>query len=214
MRDNDPWLSGDVHKRSWERSEETGRWQKKTTEHARDPFGQEASVDGVPLEGQIYAEKRLVLRGDDGKTYQLIEIEVEGWHGRGPDNDFFTFLGAVPPAGVTLEVKWCANFFFGLKYDKLGAGETADPQTSAISGRYFCDVDADDADSGDPGVQDVVVTLLSADGEVVARTKTDADGNYAFTDLRAGDYVVQVRHRRCAPARRSSRQVRIRTGRM
>ncbi|WP_421983320.1 SdrD B-like domain-containing protein [Roseibium sp.] len=191
VQDNDPWLSGDVHRKSWSRSEDTGRWQKQITEHARDPFGQEASVNGVPLEAQIYAEKRLVLRGDDGNTYQLIEIEVEGENVRGPDNDFFTFLGPVPPPGVTLEVKWCANVFFGLKYDKLGAGETADPETAALAGRYFCDDDADDLDSGDPGVQGVLVTLLSADGKVVARTTTDENGDYAFTNLRAGDYVVQ-----------------------
>ncbi|WP_422038329.1 SdrD B-like domain-containing protein [Roseibium sp.] len=190
VQDNDPWLSGDIHRKSWSKSEETGRWQQQITEQARDPFGQEASVNGVPLDAQIYAEKRLVLRGDDGKTYQLIEIEVEG-AAHGPDNDFFTFLGAVPPPGVTLEVKWCANVFFGLKYDKLGAGETADPETATLAGRYFCDVDADDLDTGDPGVQDVLVTLLSADGEVVARTKTDENGDYAFTDLTAGDYVVQ-----------------------
>nr|WP_319382460.1 SdrD B-like domain-containing protein [uncultured Roseibium sp.] len=190
VRDNDPWLSGDIHKKSWARSEETGRWQKQITEQARDPFGQEASVNGVPLEAQIFAEKRLVLRGDDGKTYQLIEIEVEG-AARGPDNDFFTFLGAVPPPGVTLEVKWCANVFFGLKYDKLGAGETADPETAALAGRYFCDDDGDTADTGDPAVSGALVTLLSADGEVVARTRTDENGDYAFTDLSAGDYVVQ-----------------------
>ena len=76
VRDNDPWLSGDIHKKSWVRSEETGRWRKEITEQARDAFGQKATADGVPLEGPIYAEKRLVLRGDDGKTYQLIEIEA------------------------------------------------------------------------------------------------------------------------------------------
>ncbi|MEO0977876.1 MAG: SdrD B-like domain-containing protein, partial [Pseudomonadota bacterium] len=191
VRDNDPWLSGDIHKKSWARSEDTGRWQKKITEHARDPFGQEASANGVPLEGQIYAEKRLVLRGDDGKTYQLIEIEVERGNAPGRGDDYFTFLGAVPPPGVTLEVKRCSDVFFGLKYDKLGAGVTADPETASLGGRYFCDDDADDLDTEDPSVPGALVTLLTADGAVVARTKTDADGNYEFTDLAAGDYVVQ-----------------------
>ena len=40
-----------------------------------------------------------------------------------------------------------------------------------------------------PGVE---VTLIDSDGNVVATTTTDTDGNYSFTDLPSGDYVVVI----------------------
>ncbi|MEL7528046.1 MAG: SdrD B-like domain-containing protein, partial [Pseudomonadota bacterium] len=73
----------------------------------------------------------------------------------------------------------------------IDAGIVYVEPTAVIAGRYFCDDDADDLDTEDPSVPGALVTLLTADGAVVARTKTDADGNYEFTDLAAGDYVVQ-----------------------
>ncbi len=45
-------------------------------------------------------------------------------------------------------------------------------------------------DAGEPGIQDVTVTLKDAGGNTVATTTTDADGAYSFTDLTPGDYTV------------------------
>lgn len=46
-------------------------------------------------------------------------------------------------------------------------------------------------DAGEPGVAGVTVTLYAADGTtVVATTTTDALGNYQFSNLNAGTYVV------------------------
>ena len=109
----------------------------------------------------------------------------------GPGDDFFTFFGAVPPAGVTLTVMRSKDVFFGLKYDKLGAGPEVEEDTASLSGRYFCDDDGDGLDDGDPGVADAIVILRSADGEIVDRTTTDENGLYSFDDLLAGDYVVE-----------------------
>ncbi|MFN8291754.1 MAG: SdrD B-like domain-containing protein [Chitinophagaceae bacterium] len=46
-------------------------------------------------------------------------------------------------------------------------------------------------DAGEPGIAGVTVTLYAADGTtVLATTTTDAIGNYQFTNLAAGTYVV------------------------
>lgn len=46
-------------------------------------------------------------------------------------------------------------------------------------------------DAGEPGIAGVTVTLYAADGTtVVATTTTDALGNYQFTNLNAGTYIV------------------------
>ncbi len=65
-----------------------------------------------------------------------------------------------------------------------------DPGTAAITGRYFCDDNANDVDDGEPGIADAEVKLLDAAGNVVATTTTDGTGNYAFTGLQAGTYAV------------------------
>jgi len=79
VQDNDAWLSGD-HK-----------------DHARDS-GQKAFVNGHAIVGRdMYAERMLTLCGPDGETYQLVEIEIEGYCAPGIGDDFFSFVGAVPP---------------------------------------------------------------------------------------------------------------------
>ncbi|UBH18925.1 carboxypeptidase regulatory-like domain-containing protein [Macrococcus armenti] len=45
-------------------------------------------------------------------------------------------------------------------------------------------------DANESGIEGVKVTLTKPDGTVVATTTTDANGNYIFTGLEPGDYVV------------------------
>ena len=45
-------------------------------------------------------------------------------------------------------------------------------------------------DPGEPGISGVTVTLYDQDGNIVATTTTDADGNYLFTHLTPGIYQV------------------------
>ena len=48
-------------------------------------------------------------------------------------------------------------------------------------------------DAGEDGIANLLITLYAADGTtVVATTKTDAEGNYIFTDLPADTYTVTV----------------------
>ncbi|NRA48168.1 MAG: carboxypeptidase regulatory-like domain-containing protein, partial [Phaeodactylibacter sp.] len=46
-------------------------------------------------------------------------------------------------------------------------------------------------DAGEPGIENVTVTLLDSNGNTVATTSTDASGFYEFTGLAPGNYVVQ-----------------------
>jgi hypothetical protein len=46
-------------------------------------------------------------------------------------------------------------------------------------------------DSNEPGVAGITVTLLDGSGNILESTATDAQGNYLFTNLAAGNYQVQ-----------------------
>ncbi|MDD3328251.1 MAG: SdrD B-like domain-containing protein, partial [Zoogloea sp.] len=47
-------------------------------------------------------------------------------------------------------------------------------------------------DAGEDGISGVTVKLLNSAGSVVTTTTTDANGNYLFSKLAAGDYKIQV----------------------
>lgn len=117
VTDNDKQLSGDGY---WCRDDQ-----------ATDRSGQTAVIESANCEvgngGQIYAETIHKLWGSDCKVYQLVEIEQEG-----TNDSYFTFKGAVPPAGVSLTVYGSCNTR-GVNYDDLGAGEVAQPITFADS---------------------------------------------------------------------------------
>ena len=62
-----------------------------------------------------------------------------------------------------------------------------------LAGKVYYDAnDSSSYDNGEEPFKDITVELLGADGNVVATTTTDADGNYSFTRLPAGDYTVKV----------------------
>ncbi len=47
-------------------------------------------------------------------------------------------------------------------------------------------------DSGEPGIPGVTVNLLDADGNIISSTTTDANGEYDFSKLPAGNYTVKI----------------------
>ena len=64
---------------------------------------------------------------------------------------------------------------------------------SSIGRTVWWDTDADGTqDPGEPGIPGVHLSLLAADGTVLATTTTDADGRYAFPGLHSGTYAVVV----------------------
>ena len=63
---------------------------------------------------------------------------------------------------------------------------------AAIGDRVWNDADGNGADNGEPGVPGVTVILKDANGVEVARTTTDANGNYRFAGLVPGTYTVDI----------------------
>ncbi|KAI2514176.1 protein of unknown function DUF11 [Fragilaria crotonensis] len=60
---------------------------------------------------------------------------------------------------------------------------------ATISGNVKEDIDAND--TGDVNIPGVLITLLDGSSNVLATTLTDANGNYAFINLTAGNYAVK-----------------------
>ncbi len=64
-----------------------------------------------------------------------------------------------------------------------------DEQASSISGTVT--EDTDDDNNGDNPLENITVELLDSGNNVIATTTTDANGDYSFDDLPAGDYTVR-----------------------
>ncbi|MEM8690337.1 MAG: fasciclin domain-containing protein [Pseudomonadota bacterium] len=152
VTDDDKRLSGDARR----------------NERGDDRSGQTATItrDGQEIGngGTLYAERVWHLYGDDGETYTIVELEQPG---RLPDN--FTFLGAVPPPGLTLTVGGAANVRGkGLDYAKLSAGEIPQPNIVDIA------AGSDDFN--------ILVQALSTAGLVEAVQNSDDITVFAPTD--------------------------------
>ena len=63
---------------------------------------------------------------------------------------------------------------------------------ATIGDRVWDDKNANGSDEGEPGIANVTVILTDANGTEVARTTTDANGNYRFTGLIPGTYTVTI----------------------
>jgi hypothetical protein len=64
-------------------------------------------------------------------------------------------------------------------------------RSAAIGNFVWEDIDGDGVqDAGEPGIENVTVTLQDDNGNTLATTTTDATGFYEFTNLTPGDYVV------------------------
>ncbi len=62
----------------------------------------------------------------------------------------------------------------------------------SISGNVFADLDFDCVqDPGEASLEGVLIELLDSSGNVLASTRTNADGDYQFTNLRPGTYSVR-----------------------
>ena len=67
----------------------------------------------------------------------------------------------------------------------------------AVAGTVWEDSDADGSldEGGSPGIAGVTVDLTDSDGNVVATTVTDSNGDYDFQGLPPGNYIVDVTDR-------------------
>ncbi|MDD3717414.1 MAG: SdrD B-like domain-containing protein [Actinomycetota bacterium] len=79
----------------------------------------------------------------------------------------------------------------------LGAGEEKrvdflNAQYASVLGTKWLDLNANGAfDEGEAGLAGVAINLRDAEGDIIATTVSGADGSYAFTGLKAGDYTVE-----------------------
>ncbi|RMF92011.1 MAG: hypothetical protein D6741_15410, partial [Planctomycetota bacterium] len=128
---------------------------------------------------------QFVFAGLPAGEYRLVERQPEGWL------DGQEVLGNVDgiPAGLvgsdtfeSIELDW------GSAGTLYGFGELL---PGSIAGQVWGDPDGDcrDRHDGQP-IDNVRLTLLDDQGNIVAETRTDAQGNYRFDGLRPGTYHV------------------------
>ena len=62
---------------------------------------------------------------------------------------------------------------------------------ATISGFVYEDNSNDGIrDPGEAGIEGVIITLIDSDGNIVAQTRTDANGRYEFDGIPPGDYAI------------------------
>ena len=96
---------------------------------------------------------------------------------------------ANPATGATI----ITNLVAGENDTSWDAGMTipTDPALAAIGDYVWEDLNADGQQNiGEPGVAGVIVNLHDNNGNIVATTVTDWNGNYQFTDLQPEDYSL------------------------
>ncbi|MFH1685918.1 MAG: SdrD B-like domain-containing protein [bacterium] len=70
-------------------------------------------------------------------------------------------------------------------------------ETASIGDRVWYDDNENGIqDAGEPGIAGIPVTLYACDGYPLAEMRTDANGNYVFTDLEPGSYLLGFRRPR------------------
>lgn len=72
-------------------------------------------------------------------------------------------------------------------------GGVITPITGSLGDKVWFDRDYDGTqDANEPGIPGVVLELMDGSGNVIATTVSDANGNYLFSNLPAGNYQVRV----------------------
>ncbi len=99
------------------------------------------------------------------------------------------------PTGSTLETPTQAVEVIDSAIANINFGfDPAPPATTTVSGTIFTDTNSDNTlnSPDESGLADINVNLLNADGTVFATVTTDANGNYQFENIVAGNYTVSV----------------------
>ncbi|MGL4461148.1 MAG: SdrD B-like domain-containing protein, partial [Planctomycetia bacterium] len=175
---------------------------------------------GAPITGSVYVDRDLDGVRDPGEpgvpgvTVTLIDPGADGVFGNGEDPAPTTVLtdslgnySFVGVAGRDYQIVESQPGIFGnspagpttvINVNDLPTAGSANNNfgetLGSLSGSVYFDQGRDGVlGVGDPGIAGVTITLSGADalGNPVNRTTTtDANGNYTFSDLPAGTYVV------------------------
>ncbi|MCL2503953.1 MAG: hypothetical protein FWE94_05015 [Coriobacteriia bacterium] len=105
-----------------------------------------------------------------------------------PDDDLVPHINIITVIGTDKDGTQATD-----SDDATVAFEGGDLQMYGAIGDYvWHDLDLNGIqDEGEPGIPDVTVILYDSDGDVVATKSTGPNGEYLFSDLLAGDYVVE-----------------------
>ncbi len=150
---------------------------------------QDISEEGIPsIEVTLLDEDGNVIAttttGGDG-SYIFDDLPAGDYTvvvGEGPD-------GTGPSTSTTDEV----SLEPGEDYTDADFGFTPAEELGSIGDTVWFDEDGDGVeDATEEGIENIVVTLIDENSEIVGATLTDENGNYTFDDLPAGDYTVIV----------------------
>ena len=101
-------------------------------------------------------------------------------------------IGGITVGDVLGNDSFCVDLAPGDRGVNYDFGEI---RFASISGSVKADADGDKTsfkpENGDRVLADVTIVLLNSNGEEIARTVTDANGNYKFDGLRPGTYSVR-----------------------
>lgn len=157
---------------------------------------------------QRFKDVTVALVGEDGTP--VLDADGKPMTAITDENGAYRFAGLAPGAYRVVIVDPNAGDLAGLiptqAYTGRGATQASVTVTDAsvegvdfglvapatIGDRVWDDANGNGTDEGEPGVPHATVILTDANGVEVARTTTDANGNYHVTGLVPGTYTVSI----------------------